>query len=117
MSIRDRLRHESERRPPNPTMKKMSRAIGRNGSLLVAVASLLAVPCVRGAGPFTVNTSNDTHAVNPASSPNDSGGQVSLRSAIEAANAQSGATTINIPAGTYNLTLGELGVAPNGGKT
>ncbi|HKW28033.1 MAG TPA: hypothetical protein VJT54_01760 [Verrucomicrobiae bacterium] len=98
-------------------MKKMSRAVGRGGRLLVAVASLLAVPYVRGAGPFTVNTSNDTHAVNPASSPNDSGGQVSLRSAIEAANAQSGATTINVPAGTYNLTLGELGVAPNGGKT
>ena len=80
--------------------------------------SLLAVKQpARGAGPFTVNTTGDTHAVTPASSPNDSGGHVSLRSAIEAANAQGGATTINVPAGTYNLTLGELGIAPNGLKT
>lgn len=69
------------------------------------------------AGPFNVNVTNDTHAVSAAASPNDSGGHISLRSAIEAANAQAGATTINIPAGTYNLTLGELSVAPNGSKT
>lgn len=98
-------------------MKKLSVVFGRAIRLLVVVVSLLAAPHVRGAGPFTVNSVNDTHAVSPASSPNDSGGQISLRSAIEAANAQSGATTINVPAGTYNLTLGELGVAPNGGKT
>lgn len=98
-------------------MKGPTRGFDRGGSLLlVTVVSLLAAH-VRGAGPFTVTTTGDSHAVNPASSPNDSGGQISLRSAIEAANAQSGATTINVPAGTYNLTLGELGVAPNGGKT
>ena len=69
------------------------------------------------AGPFTVNTTSDTHAVTALSSPNDSGGHISLRSAIEAANAQSGATTINLPAGAYNLTLGEIAIALNGGKT
>lgn len=69
------------------------------------------------AGPFTVNTASDTHAVTASSSPNDSGGHISLRSAIEAANAQTGATTINLPAGAYNLTLGELAIALNGGKT
>ncbi|MBC8097621.1 MAG: hypothetical protein H7Y43_17605, partial [Akkermansiaceae bacterium] len=64
-----------------------------------------------------MNTTADANAVNPASSPNTSGGNISLRSAIQAANAQSGATTINLPAGTYNLTLGVLAIAPNGGKT
>jgi len=68
------------------------------------------------AGPFTVNVTNDTHAVSSGTSPNDSGGHVSLRSAIEAANAQIGATTINVPPGTYNLVLGELDVATNAGK-
>ncbi len=98
-------------------MKKLSLALVQRAGFLAAVLSLLAARPVRGAGPFTVNTTSDTHAVTPASSPNDSGGHVSLRSAIEAANAQSGATTINVPAGTYNLTLGELAVAPNGLKT
>ena len=98
-------------------MNKLTPAFDPGGKLLVVLLSLLAAPHLRGAGPFTVNTTSDTHAVSPASSPNDSGGHISLRSAIEAANAQSGATTINVPAGTYNLTLGELAVAPNGGKT
>jgi len=98
-------------------MKKITPALHRGGRLLVVVISVLTGSHLYGAGPFTVNTTGDTHAVSPASSPNDSGGQISLRSAIEAANAQSGATTINVPAGTFNLTLGELDVAPNGGKT
>jgi predicted outer membrane repeat protein len=44
---------------------------------------------------------------------NDSGGG-SLRAAITSAGAS---TTINVPAGTYNLTSGELSVAPTGSKT
>jgi hypothetical protein len=98
-------------------MKKLSPVFGQGVRLLIAMVSMLAAQHVRGAGPFTVNTTSDTHATSPASSPNDSGGHVSLRSAIEAANAQSGATTINVPAGTYNLSLGELGIAANGNKT
>ncbi len=98
-------------------MKKTPMASGQGARLLLAIALLLATQQARAAGPFTVNVTTDTHAVTPASSPNDSGGHISLRSAIEAANAQSGATTINLPAGTYNLTLGELGIAPNGNKT
>src|SRR5579872_1614942 len=69
------------------------------------------------AGPFTVNITGDTHALSPGSSPNDSSGNVSLRSAIEAATAQSGPTAINVPAGTFNLSLGELAIAPNGANT
>jgi hypothetical protein len=98
-------------------MKKISSVSGQVAGLLVALMSMLAVMPGRAAGPFTVNIASDTHASSPATSPNDSGGHISLRSAIEAANAQAGATTINVPAGTYNLTLGELDIAVNGGKT
>jgi hypothetical protein len=69
---------------------------------------------VSAAGPWTVNTTSDTHAANPAVSPNDGGGNISLRSAIEAANAQGGTTTINVPPGTYTLSLGELQIGPSG---
>jgi hypothetical protein len=98
-------------------MKKMSPVFAQRAGLWAAAFFLLAMQPVRGAGPFTVNVTGDTHAVSPGSSPNDSGGNISLRSAIEAANAQSGATTINVPAGSYNLTLGEIDIAPNGSQT
>jgi len=86
-------------------------------SLATAVALLLPFAERSDAGNFTVNTTADTHAVSPGTSPNDSGGNISLRSAIEAANAQAGPSTITLPAGTYTLSLGELSVAPNGSKT
>src|ERR1019366_9379019 len=98
-------------------MKKPSKVFGCVARLLVALASMLAAQAVRAAGPFTVNITSDTHAATPASSPDDSGGHISLRSAIEAANAQTGATTINLPAGAYNLKLGQLAIALDSGKT
>ena len=79
----------------------------------LALVTLACCPLARAAS-FSVTTTADTHAINPGSSPNDGGGQVSLRSALEAANAQSGAT-ITLGAGTYSLSLGELPVAPLGG--
>lgn len=54
-----------------------------------------------------VNTTSDTHASSPSSSPNDGSGNVSLRSAIEYANDHSG-TTVSVGSGTYNLSLGEI---------
>ncbi|MDD5543529.1 MAG: hypothetical protein PHX83_10190 [Acidobacteriia bacterium] len=60
-------------------------------------------------GPFTVDTTNDTHDSNTADGLcNDGTGHCSLRAAIEQADASGGTTTINIPAGTYNLSLGEI---------
>ena len=60
-------------------------------------------------GPFTANTSNDTHdAILGNGACADTNGQCSLRAAIEEATALGGATTINLPSGTYNLSLGEL---------
>jgi hypothetical protein len=98
-------------------MKRISLNPGRRIRPLVVLVSLLAALGARAAGPFTVNTTSDTHATAPASSANDATAHISLRSAIEAANAQAGATTISVPAGTYPLSLGELSVAPNGIKT
>lgn len=58
---------------------------------------------------FNVNTTNDTHAVNPlAGTGIDAGGNISLRSALEAANAVGGMHTVNLPAGIYLLTEGEI---------
>jgi hypothetical protein len=99
-------------------MNQRSFALGPiAGAISVLVLLLAPMEAARAAGPFTVNTTSDSHAVSPAASPNDSGAHISVRSAIEAANAQSGATTINVPSGAYNLTLGELAIALNGGKT
>ena len=54
---------------------------------------------------FHVNTFADTLAVNPTVSPKDSSGHISLRSAIQFADANpKSSDTIDLQAGTYNLT-------------
>ncbi len=61
------------------------------------------------AATFNVNTLNDTHAVNPAAGTGlDSTGKISLRSALEVVQSIGGTQTINLPAGTYNLSLGRI---------
>jgi predicted outer membrane repeat protein len=100
-------------------MEKPSPILGSSPTLVLLIVLALAFALAQpawAAGPFNVDTTSDTHAVDPTVSPNDGGGHVSLRSAIEAANAQAGPTSINVPNGTINLSLGELAVAPNGGK-
>ena len=52
---------------------------------------------------FTVNTVADTVAVNFATG-QDANGNVSLRSAVMAADETAGTDTIMVPAGTYKLT-------------
>jgi CSLREA domain-containing protein len=55
---------------------------------------------------FTVNTTADTHAANPAASVcADSSGNCSLRAALETATLKDG-VEIYLPSGTYDLTLG-----------
>ncbi len=77
---------------------------------------------------FTVNTFNDTHAaiLTGPSAGTDVQGDISLRSAIEAINADPGldhtSDTIVLPPGTYDLNsaFGELGLHPTdiaGGST
>jgi len=73
------------------------------------LATVMFAGVVHAAGPFTVNAVNDTHDASPGGgTAHDSTGHITLRSAIEEANADAGATTINLPAGTYNLSLGDL---------
>jgi ELWxxDGT repeat protein/predicted outer membrane repeat protein len=58
---------------------------------------------------FTVNSILDTVDVNPGDGyARDASGLTSLRAAVMEANALSGAQTINLPAGTYRLTLGGM---------
>jgi uncharacterized repeat protein (TIGR01451 family) len=61
---------------------------------------------------FTVNTFSDTHAVNLLSGA-DKTGHVSLRSAIEAADHLGGGNSIRLPAGSYQLSLGQLEIQNN----
>jgi hypothetical protein len=61
---------------------------------------------------FTVNTFSDTNATDFVTG-TDSTGHVSLRSAMEAANHLGLSNTISLPAGTYDLRLGELEIKNN----
>jgi uncharacterized repeat protein (TIGR01451 family) len=58
---------------------------------------------------FNVNSLADTHATDLTKG-TDASGHITLRSAIEAANHLGGSNTINVPAGTVNLTLGVLDI-------
>jgi predicted outer membrane repeat protein len=58
---------------------------------------------------LNVNTVNDTDATNPGSGAcADVGGMCSIRAALEVANAVNQTVNINIPAGSYQLTIGNL---------
>jgi len=83
--------------------------------LALGCLALVAGPELQAAVTFNVNTTTDSHVLN--SDGTDSTGHISLRSAAEAANEAGGTATINVPAGTYNLSLGELDLAPNGRQT
>lgn len=69
------------------------------------------------ASTITVNTLNDTHAASPGSSALDGSGNISLRSALENADAVVGTYTINFSiTGTINLSLGEISFGSNPGE-
>ena len=58
---------------------------------------------------LTVNTTTDSHDATPGDGKCDDGtGHCSLRAAVEEASASGATTNVNVPAGTYALTLGEL---------
>ncbi|TLN05345.1 CSLREA domain-containing protein, partial [bacterium] len=87
-------------------------------ALAILLALMLPTQAVQAAGPFTVTTTADSHDAAPGNGVcANAGGFCSLRAAIEEANASVTPTTITLPAGTYNLTLGVLDVAPNGNRT
>lgn len=67
---------------------------------------------------FTVGSATDTHDAHPGDGTcADSGGNCTLRAAIEEADALAGADTIELPSATYVLTLGELEVTSSDGVT
>jgi len=58
---------------------------------------------------FTVNTTADTHDATPGDGTcADSGGNCSLRAAVEEANALQKTVAVDVPAGTYLLTIGTV---------
>ncbi|MBI2729288.1 MAG: choice-of-anchor D domain-containing protein, partial [Sphingobacteriales bacterium] len=61
---------------------------------------------------YTLTSNGDTHAVTPTSSALDAGGQITLRSALEASTQIAGTHIITIPASitVINLTLGQITV-------
>ncbi len=82
----------------------------RNGTvgMICFLVSLASAGWVS-AATFNVNTLSDTHAVNPSAGTGlDSTGKISLRSALEVVESIGGTQTINLPAGTYNLSLGTI---------
>ncbi len=84
-----------------------SRGIARWVGFALAFAFAgLAIPR-SAAATFVVDSTDDTVAVDPAASPKDADGKVSLRSAIMAANAQTGPDVVVLSSGvTYSITRG-----------
>src|SRR6516225_6235391 len=65
---------------------------------------------------FAVNSTADSHDAHPGNGKcADRAGRCTLRAAVEAADAEPSGTsvTIAVPAGTYRLTLGSLGLTAN----
>src|SRR5579884_1978387 len=79
------------------------------GFVVAGVVALLAPMAAAAATTVNVNTTADTVPVNPAVSCLDSSGNCSLRGAIIEADTQGGDFTINVPAGTYKLTIPPTG--------
>lgn len=111
MSICQLLRHTVESMTRSPRTKPMTiRRSFRHRPFRVEPLEqrrLLAV--------FTVNSALDTIDANPGDGlAQDAAGNTTLRAALMEANASPSADTINLPTGTYNLTLtgfGEDGAA------
>ena len=75
--------------------------------LVLAAVSFIATPHSAAMATFTVNSTVDSVDAFPGDGTcADSLGRCTLRAAIMEANASSGPNTINVPAGTYTLTLG-----------
>ena len=77
--------------------------------LLIAAAWLMGGRAAAWAAPltFTVNSTSDAVDASPGNNTCATAtGVCTLRAAIQESNAHNGADTINIPAGTYRLTIG-----------
>ncbi len=110
----------------HPQAARRGRAVIASLAALAALLlGLFAVPGLHPAfagGPYTVDSTTDAHCLGFVSqtapgctSITYDGNHISLRSALEYASTSGGATIIDLPPGTYNLTLGDLiaGTRPN----
>jgi hypothetical protein len=73
-------------------------------SFILKMRSAVILPLLLG----TASLQAATYNVNTTADGTSSSGTVNLRGAILAANTAGGSHTVNVPAGTYNLTLGEI---------
>ena len=89
---------------PRPLSRQKSRPV-RRVRLCLDLLEERVVPSV-----FTVNNLTDTHAVNLTTG-QDANGNITLRSAIEAANNLSGTNSVILPGGNITLTLGTIPIA------
>lgn len=100
---------------PTPILRRFGIAFLLASLISSLVFTLLPADIAFAVGSFAVNTTSDSHCTGfssqgapGCSSATDSGGNISLRSALEFANTSGGTTTISVPQGTYNLSLGDL---------
>jgi uncharacterized repeat protein (TIGR01451 family) len=101
-------------------MQGIKTMLSRRALVLLAATTLgvLGMTGVASAATFTVNDTGDYALANPADTNcvSTHTGTCTLRAAVQAANNNGAANAINLPAGTYNLTMGNLEVnTPNGG--
>ncbi len=98
---------------------RRTKALALGGFLLIAgTCGVVVAPAVASAAihTFTVDTTADAHDAHPGDNAcADSAGQCSLRAAMEEANAEASGSkiTIDVPAGTYKLSLGTLALTHN----
>src|SRR4051812_3496022 len=95
----------SSRKSPRPSVRRLSSCLSYQPRLELLEDRL--APAT-----FHVNTLNDTAAINLVTG-QDSHGDVSLRSALQAANHLGGSNSIVLGAATYTLTQGPLSVHNN----
>src|SRR5512144_284336 len=100
-------------------MNKQNRALSLlGGCLLLCLLLLFLVPAQAHAAVYTVNSTADAVAANPAGGVCETAvgnGVCTLRAAVQVANASGAADTINIPPGTYTLTI--AGINENAAAT
>jgi hypothetical protein len=88
-------------------MKQSAAFLSLGAMVLAGLMSVFLLPATGHAVVFNVNDFGDAVAAAPATGCDTAPGNgiCTLRSAIQAANAMAGPDTINLPAGTYNLTI------------
>src|SRR5690242_3922614 len=95
----------------DPSLPSRVRAVRAWVRLAMACALIGAVSATAQAATFIVNSSGDAADAIPGNGVcADSAGRCTLRAAVEEANARPGADVVTLPAGSYALTAGQIGI-------